>query len=64
MECAEQQRLLSDEINAWAAYNALKGSTDEKELTRRSDNASDASTRLRQHISACPLCRPETNPTT
>ena len=49
MACAEQQRLLSDEAASWAAYNYLKdsGSKDQNELSRRSNNASDASTRLR-----------------
>jgi hypothetical protein len=52
-----------EESDAHAAYNHLKGSgsKDQKELIRLSDNASDASTRLRLHISACPKCRPKTD---
>jgi hypothetical protein len=64
MSCAEHQRLLDDEVDSHAAYKTLKdsGSKDQKELVRRSDNASDASTRLRQHISMCSTCRPKAGP--
>ena len=60
MGCDEQRRRLNEEVDAWAAYNYLKdsGSKDQEELTRRYDNACGASTRLRQHISTCPECRP------
>jgi hypothetical protein len=60
MSCAEHQQLLNDEANGWAAYNELKSSKDqkdEKELLRRSDNASDASTKLRLHLATCPKCK-------
>jgi hypothetical protein len=63
MSCAVHQKLLNDERDSHAAYKSLKdsGSKDQKELIRRSDNASDASTRLRQHISTCPECQPKTD---
>ena len=66
MDCAEQQRLLNDESNAWAAYNHLKdsGGKDREELTRLYNNACDAGTRLRQHIVTCPVCQPKTDQTT
>jgi hypothetical protein len=57
MSCNEQYRMLLDENEAWAAHRALEGSTDEKELTRRYNNACDASTRLRQHLAICPACQ-------
>jgi hypothetical protein len=60
-DCGAHEILLSDEANAWVAFNSLKdsGSKDEKELARRHTNACDASTRLRQHISACAECMPK-----
>jgi hypothetical protein len=66
MSCEQQRIVLDDEIKAWAAYHFLKdsGSKDEKELIRRYTNACDVSTRLKQHISACPECRPTIDQTT
>ena len=57
MSCDEQRRMLLDENDAWAAHSVLKGSTDEKEVTRRYNNACDATTRLRQHLAICPACQ-------
>jgi hypothetical protein len=61
MTCAEQKKLLTEENDSWAAFHSMKdsGSKDEKELARRYRNASDASTRLRQHIATCKICRPQ-----
>ena len=61
MGCTELQGLLIEEKAAWAAHKSWKesggkGEAYEKELTRRSNNASDASTRLRLHFSACSEC--------
>ena len=58
MECDDQKTLLTHERKAWSAFYSLKdsGINDEKELARRHTYASDASTRLTQHISACPKC--------
>jgi hypothetical protein len=52
MACTEQMRLLTEEKNAWAAYHSLRdsGSADQEERDSLRDSASDASTRLRQHI--------------
>ena len=63
MSCAVHQHLLNDERDSHAAYKSLKdsGSKDEKELIRLSNNASDASTRLRLHLSTCPECRRKTD---
>jgi hypothetical protein len=61
MSCAVHEQLLSDERAAWAAWKALEGSKDDKELKRRCDNASDASTRLRLHLSTCAECQPKTD---
>jgi len=57
--CSEHESLFQDQRNAWAAWRNMKGSdnVDPKELQRRQDNASDASTRLRQHLNSCAKCR-------
>jgi hypothetical protein len=57
MACAEQQRLLNDEGNAWAAYKALddSGSNDQEELARRLKNAGDASARLNRRALTPPI---------
>jgi len=59
MACTVREQLLLDERDSHAAYKALADSksSDQKELQRRSDNAADASTRLRLHLSTCPECQ-------
>ena len=61
MTCEEQRKLRDEEIRAWTAYKELEhsGHEDADELQRRADNANLASSRLHQHISRCPDCRPE-----
>jgi hypothetical protein len=61
MACDEQQKLRDEEIRVWTAYKNLKnsGGKDMDELRRRGDSANLASSRLHQHISKCPECRPK-----
>jgi hypothetical protein len=61
MSCDEQRKLRDEEIRAWTAYKKLEKSRDKDtdELRRRGDNANLASSRLHQHISRCPECRPK-----
>ena len=57
--CSVHRQLLQDENDAWAAWRSQKDNpnADPKEIQRLHDNASDASTRLRQHLNSCPKCK-------
>ena len=59
MKCHEQQSLLNEEQCAWNAYKALRDSSgyDKHEITRRADEAGLVSSRLREHLSTCRICR-------
>ena len=61
MSCDEQRKLRDEEIPAWTAYKKVEksGSKDINELRQRGDDANLASSRLHQHISRCPDCRPK-----
>jgi hypothetical protein len=57
--CSGHQQLLQEERNAWSAWRSQKdlANAAPKDIQRLHDNASDASTRLRQHLNSCPKCK-------
>ena len=64
-QCSEHQILISEEINAWEAYDGLKEALANdplppdlaEELHRRHKLATEASEAVKHHDLWCPLCR-------
>jgi hypothetical protein len=62
MSCPEHQRLVENEVNAWAAYKAMRDAptteSSYETLERLSSKAIVASNQLKLHLESCPVCKP------
>lgn len=60
MQCYEYLLLLGDKDAAWAEWKSLSSSSkseDQAEIERHYKNATEASTRLAQHVAVCLECK-------
>ena len=55
--CDEQRRLRQQEDYAWDAYKEFKQFGCEEEITKLVDHANSITSRVREHVCRCSLCR-------